>query len=647
MHAHQGSGYCKNARVTGLINRVLYQALFSLLLLYSSCSAAQTQNMVLLENQQCDIQVNSVQAAKHPNANHEKQWVDIRLPDFWEDRWPGYSGSVWYKIQWTQQCHTPLDAPLAISIDSINMAGEVYLNDQLLWKDRSLVEPLSRSWNTPRYWIIPPSCIKSGENTLMVKVVGVATQSPGMGLFHIGSASLITQHQREYKFRHQTVHLISLIISLTLGGLGLLIWLLRRQDSTFAWFALASTLWAIFISNTQMSELGPFSNTLQLAKFNILILAMYSVCFAIFTWRFANKKYKQFEYLSAVIIVIFCLSLILSTTAYLQWIMSIIFFFSILLFLINCLFYQWIAYKSKQPDVRILACLMLLYIGILIHDIIKIINHDTSGFMTTPFAALLMTLALSLILGWRIAKNITKIEAFNEQLEIKIDQVKLELEQSLDKKHQLEIDNIRLQERLNLSHDLHDGLGGSLVRSIVLVDKSEQFDKHRTLSILKLLRNDLRQIIDSGSSLGAKIPETPLIWGAPLRHRYVQIFEEMDITSKWSFPERWQLALTTMESLTLARVTEEALTNIVKHSRATEVNVSLAMIDAQTLELSIRDNGVGFDPSMVQSGFHVGLHSMQVRVNRIGASIDILSQPGQTEIRVLIRHQPPDQSESL
>ena len=37
--------------------------------------------------------------------------------------------------------------------------------------------------------------------------------------------------------------------------------------------------------------------------------------------------------------------------------------------------------------------------------------------------------------------------------------------------------------------------------------------------MLKLLRDDLRQIIDSGSSIGSKVPENPKVWVAPVRHR--------------------------------------------------------------------------------------------------------------------------------
>ncbi|MEW9150066.1 hypothetical protein AB2762_05840 [Acinetobacter indicus] len=98
-----------------------------------------------------------------------------------------------------------------------------------------------------------------------------------------------------------------------------------------------------------------------------------------------------------------------------------------------------------------------------------------------------------------------KIEQFNQQLEYRVFEVREDLKQSMSEKHYLELENVRLQERIHLSHDLHDGLGASLVRSMIMVDQSEQpMSNRQFLSILKLLRDDLRQIIDSGSSIGAR-----------------------------------------------------------------------------------------------------------------------------------------------
>lgn len=213
-----------------------------------------------------------------------------------------------------------------------------------------------------------------------------------------------------------------------------------------------------------------------------------------------------------------------------------------------------------------------------------------------------------------------QIRKFTDTLKITIEQVTDDLKISLEKKYNLEVENMRLQERLNLSHELHDGLGGSLVRSMIMVDKNTDLDRNHFLSILKLLRSDLRQIIDAGANVSMELPKTPVLWGAPLRHRFTQIFEEIDIDSTWNFSEKWSKTPTPQQCLTLSRVTEEALTNVIKHSKATKVSISLSD-QAGKLILEICDNGIGFDPSTVPESLHVGLQNMQTRVNRIGANL--------------------------
>ena len=216
-------------------------------------------------------------------------------------------------------------------------------------------------------------------------------------------------------------------------------------------------------------------------------------------------------------------------------------------------------------------------------------------------------------------------------------EAKNELTLSLNTQHQLELDNAKLQERLQLAHDLHDGLGGSLVRSMVTVDQSQiNLSNQQFLSMLKILRDDLRQVIDSGSSTGAKVPDTPILWGAPLRHRFTQLFDELDITTKWSFPESWQKQPTPLVCLTLLRVAEEALTNILKHSQATSVKCALFFSKGQ-LVLDIEDNGIGFDVEAVQNaGMSVGLRSMQTRLERLGGHLTVQSEAGRTCLKACL-----------
>ena len=77
----------------------------------------------------------------------------------------------------------------------------------------------------------------------------------------------------------------------------------------------------------------------------------------------------------------------------------------------------------------------------------------------------------------------------------------------------------------------------------------------------------------------------------------------------------------------LYRITQEALNNIVKHAKATEVVVSLQLED-EAVGLSIVDNGRGFDLAAVTPD-HLGLKIMCERAEAVGAGFSLCSNPGQ------------------
>ncbi len=83
------------------------------------------------------------------------------------------------------------------------------------------------------------------------------------------------------------------------------------------------------------------------------------------------------------------------------------------------------------------------------------------------------------------------------------------------------------------------------------------------------------------------------------------------------------------------RIAQEALNNVVKYSRATQVNVSLRL-RSDSLLLSVLDNGVGFDPGRVTAN-HLGLRIIRERAEAIGARLSIYSEPGEgTQVTVSI-----------
>jgi signal transduction histidine kinase len=78
--------------------------------------------------------------------------------------------------------------------------------------------------------------------------------------------------------------------------------------------------------------------------------------------------------------------------------------------------------------------------------------------------------------------------------------------------------------------------------------------------------------------------------------------------------------------LTVYRLVQEALTNISKYARATEVRVRLHAEDGNAI-VSVRDNGVGFDMDAPRTSAH-GLLGMRYRLETEGGRLVLDSHPG-------------------
>jgi len=90
-------------------------------------------------------------------------------------------------------------------------------------------------------------------------------------------------------------------------------------------------------------------------------------------------------------------------------------------------------------------------------------------------------------------------------------------------------------------------------------------------------------------------------------------------------------------SICVYRVVQEILSNIARHAQASQVEVEL-ICEIDGISLSVRDNGVGFDPVHAdQKSEHLGLLSMKERVRMAKGTLEVESAPMHgTEIRVEI-----------
>ncbi len=588
----------------------------------------------------CHAELQHIQSAKgigpqgksRPEA---KQWQAIATtPDYWNDRWPKFSGTVWYKLTWQFHCEEKQNQPMMLSVSFINMAGQVYINDHFLWQNKSLEEPLSRNWNMPRRWMLPIGILKTGENTVYIRVEGVSELNPGIGSVYIGDYESTMAKYLHAWLEMRDLLTYTLCLEIALGLIAIFVWVFRPKESAFGYYALATLLWVLYIGMNLVVEPLFALKTLDFARIQSLVFLGFVFFTCLYGWRFANYKAPQLEHLFVWLFLVFFLFIWFAPAQYLDFLLKSSFIVGVGIYLFNCLVYPIIAYRSRQPEAYCLAFVMfLVYLPLSVHDCLTIYQHK--GNLLTVYASPFTAVILACIFALRLTRSMNGAERFNARLERTVKQVRTELEDSLLHSHQLELKNAKLQERIQFAHDLHDGVGSSLVRSMASIEhNSENLNNRQFLSVLKHLRDDLRLMIDYGSSLDTVVPGTPILWVAPTRHRFNQLFDELGVSICWRIPDNWQGMLTPAECIALQRVLEECLTNVLKHSQADCVEVSLSFQN-QELVAVVQDNGVGFDTKAVkESGLSVGLKSMRTRLNKINAELEVESKPGCTRVTV-------------
>ncbi|WP_110973522.1 sensor histidine kinase [Pseudomonas huaxiensis] len=559
-------------------------------------------------------------------------WQPATLPDLWQRHWPGFTGPAWYRLDWQTDCR---DEPLALNIDHMVMAAEVWLNDDLLWRDESLVEPLSRSWNLPRYWLLPVSR-QQDSNTLWIRLVGSEHAAPGLGTVRLGTPAQVWPEYRTQSFEQRELVSISLLISLVLGVLFMTFWLFRRQERAFGWFGLASLLWSVAFTNVLVTSSWPFPDGEVWDRISQVALALYCPVFCMFIWSFGGMRFERLEKGVWAGAILFCVAVVLAPKAHIGALQLLsTFAFRLVLFVAGLLF-LWHAYRTRKTYLMLLGTGMSalsIYEFLALTDVLEV--SEVYATASTP----ILSIVMFVVLATRFASSLQRIERFNDELQGSVDSTRAELTQTLQREHQLEADNIRLNERLRLTHDLHDSLGSSLMRSIARMEHGDGLKDNQFLSVLKTLRSDLRDVIDGSCAVPAW--QSPQAWLAPVRRRFIDLFDDVGIESHWHLPKRWPGVFTPLQLLALTRFLEEALTNVLKHAGATRLEVGVRADEQHGLSLWIRDNGRGFDVNNVLAvGTGVGMSSMRMRIERMGGQLWIQSRPGETQLIATIHGEP-------
>lgn len=581
------------------------------------------------------LRVEAARAADwNDTAPPAEGWVPVTLPDSWAGRWPGFDGVVWYRLRWEQ----PADArETGLLLHYLNMAGEVALNGTPISRDPSLVEPLSRAWNLPRQWLLAPPLLRPGEtNTLLVRVSGLYAYQPGLGPVGLGTPAAIEAAYAREQLVRRDLQLLGLAVSAAVSAFFAALWLLRRRETAYGWFAAMSVLWLLFGYNQIATSPWPFGSNHAWQAFNTSLFLGFVVSYLVFALRFCGARRPRLEIAALLLAAAGMLDLWLVQGLAVpvhRALWTLVGGVAIIAINLGAIAH---ALRHRASPMRSLAPFMAVSAATAGHDLLVFMQVIDSNVYYTTMSSYLLLLGMALTQAGRFVGSLRRIENFNTELVEEVNAAKAELTATLAQRHALELAHARVAERVNLASDLHDGLGGMLVGSIATLERrSGELSAPALLAMLKSLRDDLRLIIEATGQHDGTRSFGELI--APLRHRSAQLFEASGIDCRWQVSDVETLELRPSQSLDLLRFLQEALTNALKHSAGRRVDVAVALDrtdGSAALQLQVRDDGRGFVVEGADQGAGAGLRSLRTRARRLGAELDLQSRPGDTRLRL-------------
>jgi signal transduction histidine kinase len=188
--------------------------------------------------------------------------------------------------------------------------------------------------------------------------------------------------------------------------------------------------------------------------------------------------------------------------------------------------------------------------------------------------------------------------------------------------------------RRRIAQELHDGVGSQLVNILAALDRNQPHERSMADALEQCLL-DVKILVDDIDSS----QECVLDALARLRYRVQSSLDRLGIRLHWDLREEGPLSQVCDErSRQVLRIAQEALANVMRHSRARNVSFSCRYFyEAEAMVLDILDDGIGFDSRKVQGAGGKGLQGMRRRAESIHAELLIRSKQGSgTTVRLLL-----------
>ena len=505
----------------------------------------------------------------------------------------------------------------------------VYLNGQYIGASEEFSVPDSDTWNYPLYIRVPAVLLHRDGNQLLIELVPHGQGITELGGVWVGSNAVLHRlYERRLWLQVIGIEVVTLLVAM-MGALVAVLWVRRRGDTLFGLFALSCAIW--IVRNAQFFLVHTYSlfnfAVLTDAALFWLVAVLYRLSFRILERRFARLEAGLFGY-----------ALIATAAMYLagpmhKWLATAIAFAGLLP--IGLAFQVYLTWATLRAPT---ALRLLLWLAAIVTSLtgaydlalmLEWVPWPASYLM--PYSALFYSLTVGWALIDRFVKTHNEYEQLNSVLEGRVEQRERALRAQYTRAAEFERERTIATERERILRDMHDGVGLHLISARRLVEKG-QHSREEIAAVLGDAMDELRIAIDSMKPSA----EDLLVMLGNLRYRLEPRLNASGISLHWDIAGAGETSrLGPIEVTEITRIVQEVCTNAIKHSRATDMSLAVRYLDPDIVDITIIDNGCGYDVAAVRPG--EGIRNMRKRARTLGARLDIDSRPGETRIALRLR----------
>ncbi|OYY63610.1 MAG: hypothetical protein B7Y51_05845 [Burkholderiales bacterium 28-67-8] len=558
----------------------------------------------------------------------------VSLPDDWAVTRPDHDGSVWYRAYFIRPADVADNELLALYIERACSNIEIRLNGRRIFSGGRMVEPLTNHCYRPLRITLPAALLSAHENVLDIEVSGsslrhVASRARAGGLsqLQIGpQAELVEAYSRRHFWNIAVVQVAGVGL-LALGGFLLVLSWMNRSEVFLLHFGTLIIGWALLSMRVWWSDLPMTTQTFEfvaaVAFAPMLSLAVH------FLLNHARTDCRRVAGALLLQCVLVPASLAVAGTDRLFTVANVWFVLMAVELVVAGAWYLKVIWSMRRDDFWPmgltfggLGALVLLELAIQFGALPRLAVHPLSVF--SPLLLLVIGSRLLLVFG----RAMQAAEANRAQLEIRVAEATAEVERNFMQMSTLRMEQVTEKERKRIAADLHDDLGAKL---LTIVHTS---DSERISNLAREALEEMRLSVKGLTGRPVQLADALADWRAEAVSRLGQANIEAD----WRNPsEDLVQTLSARAFVQTTRILRESVSNIIKHSRASQCKVRVTVSDAD-FGLVVQDNGRGIsvEPDSKLDRGH-GMASMKHRAKTMQGQCLVESAPGYgTLIRLTI-----------